>query len=415
MHVIVVGAGVVGLTTAWFLHRAGHRVTVVDAAAGPGLGTSRANGAQLSYSYVAPLAGPDVLPALPKYLFDPDSPMRLKLQLDPAQWRWGIEFLLACTRGRAEATTRQLLALAYLSRDLLHEAVDAEGFDFSYARSGKLVVYSSAAGFDAARRQMDFQQALGSEQQALGRDACLATEPALAPIAHRLVGGIYTPSEDAGDCHLFCTAIDDRLRRHNQPAEFRYGLPVERLVAEGNRIRGVATAEGVIEGDAVVLAAGMGARRLAAGIGLRLPVYPLKGYSLTLPVTNAASVPQVSVTDADRKVVYARLGETLRVAGIADMVGEDLTLEPARLRQLTDEARAAFGRGVDFSDPQPWCGLRPATPTGLPVIGRTRYGNLLLNCGHGALGFTLAMGAAKLVSAMIDNAPLPIPAEPYRL
>ncbi|MFC3676365.1 D-amino acid dehydrogenase [Ferrovibrio xuzhouensis] len=415
MHVIVVGAGVVGMTTAWFLHRAGHRVTVIDAASGPGLGTSRANGAQLSYSYVAPLAAPEVLPALPKYLFDRNSPMRFRPALDPEQWRWGLEFLLACTAGRAAATTRALLALAFHSRAQVHEAVAEGGLDFAYSRTGKLVVYSDDAGLEGAKRQMEFQRTLGCEQEVLDRAGCLAIEPAVEQFGPRIVGGIYTPSEEAGDCHLFCIALEGKLKAGNNPAEFRYGLPAERLVRDGSRIRGVATRDGMIEGDAVVLAAGMGARRLAAGLGIRLPIYPLKGYSLSLQVTDPAKVPQVSVTDSDRKIVYARLGNMLRAAGVADLVGEDLTLDPARLGQVERETREAFGAGVDFSDPQPWCGLRPATPTGLPILGRTRYDNLLLNCGHGALGFTLSMGAAQLVADLLDNRPTAIPLDPYSL
>lgn len=415
MHVIVVGAGVVGLSTAWFLHRAGHRVTVIDAAPGPGQGTSRANGAQLSYSYVAPLAAPDVLPALPKYLFDRNSPMQFRPMLDPAQWRWGLEFLLACTKRQAEAGTRALLALAFHSRAMVHEAVAEGGFDFAYSRTGKLVLYSSQAGLDGAKRQMEFQRALGCEQQALDRAGCLAIEPAAELFGPRIVGGIWTPSEEAGDCHLFCVALEGKLTGGNNPAEFRYGLSAERLLREGDRIVGVATRDGVIEGDAVVLAAGVGARRLAAGIGIRLPIYPLKGYSLSLRVTDPAKAPQVSITDSDRKIVYARLGNVLRAAGCADMVGEDLALDPARLGQVEREARAVFGAAVDFSEPQPWCGLRPATPDSLPIIGRTPFANLLLNCGHGALGFTLAMGAGQLVAGLLDNHPTAIPLAPYSL
>ena len=289
------------------------------------------------------------------------------------------------------------------------------GFDFAYSRTGKLVVYSGMAGLEGAKRQMDFQRSLGCEQEALDRAGCLAVEPAVEQFGPRIVGGIWTPSEEAGDCHLFCGALEAKLMGGNNPAEFRYGLPIERLLREGDRIIGVATRDGVIEGDAVVLAAGVGARQLAAGIGIRLPIYPLKGYSLSLNVTDPAKVPQVSITDSDRKIVYARLGNVLRAAGIADMVGEDLTIDPARLGQVTRETRDAFGDAVDFSDPQPWCGLRPATPKGLPLLGRTPYRNLLLNCGHGALGFTLSMGAAQIVADLLDDRPPAIPLAPYSL
>lgn len=220
MHTIVIGAGVVGMATAYYLHREGHRVSVVDASPGPGLATSRANGAQLSYSFVAPLADPAVLPKLPAWLLGRDTPLRWRPRLDPAQWRWCLDFLRACTRGKSRATTRELLALGLYSRQCVHELVGRERPDFDFSSRGKLLVYQDAAAYGRALAQMDYQATLGCEQRALDRQACLDLEPALADIGASIAGAIYTPTEDAGDCLRLCTELERLLRATPGPVDF---------------------------------------------------------------------------------------------------------------------------------------------------------------------------------------------------
>jgi len=399
MHVVVLGAGVVGLTTAWCLLRDGHRVTLVERNDGVALETSYANGGQLSYSHVAPLASPGLLRKLPPWLLRADSPLRLQPELDLQQWRFCLAFLLACNQRQADLTTRRLLTLAFYSRTLTRELV-AEGlFDFAYAPSGKLVVHADGEAFAAACRLLDYQASLGCEQQALDAEGCIALEPALAAMRGRLVGGIHTLSEDAGDCYRFCVGLERALRASG--VQFVLGATVERLVTDNGLVVAAQTRQGPISADRYVLAMGNRSVALARDCGIRLPMYPLKGYSITLPITSATGAPRVSVTDYAQKVVYARLGDSLRVAGMAEIAGHQAIPDPARIALLIAQARDRFPYAGDYSRATSWCGLRPATPKGPPVLGATAYDNLLLNVGHGGLGFTLAMGSARVVADMI--------------
>lgn len=406
-HVAVLGAGIVGITTAYFLDKAGHKVTVIERNAHAGLETSYANGGQLSYSYVAPLAGPGVVPKIPPWLLRADSPLRFYPKFDLDQWRWCINFVRACNRPQAEISTVHLLRLAYYSRDLIHDIVASEPITFDYRRNGKLVIFSDTASFDGAKRTLDFQRAFGSEQNALDGDECLALEPALQHIKKRVVGGIHTPSEDAGDCHDFCVAMESLLRKRG--VKFLTSTSVDKFDcnATGTRINAVGTSVGDIEADAFVMAMGAANAWHAKRLGFYLPIYPLKGYSLTLDTreaTNFASAPRISVTDSAYKVVYALLGNELRIAGMADIAGYDTALDLVRVRLLINQAKAVFPNAGDYSaDLKPWCGLRPATPKGTPILGASPITNLFLNVGHGALGWTLASGCAKVVSDLISG------------
>ena len=412
MRIAILGAGVAGLTTAWYLARDGHKIEVIERNQGVALETSFANGAQLSYSYVAPLAGPGVLPKVPPWLLRRDSPLRYYPAFDLHQWRWLAEFVFACNRSTSDLTTRRLLALSFYSRALMHEFTAAESLDFGYAKNGKLVVFSDLAGFDAARRLLDYQRSLGCEQIALDRAQCIALEPALgdpaSALAQRLTGGIHTPSEEVGDCYRFCAGLEARLR--SMGVRFHFGAAITSLHTERKRVMAIVTEQGEIAADACVLTLGAQSPFLVRPLGLRLPVYPLKGYSLTLPASSAA--PRISVTDFKRKVVYAPLdsaaGPSLRVAGMADIAGYSSHIDPQRLGQLVTEARRAFPAATDYAQDtltmQPWAGLRPATPKGTPILGATPYANLFLNCGHGALGWTLALGSGRIVADLIKGA-----------
>jgi D-amino-acid dehydrogenase len=415
MKVLILGAGVAGVASAWYFWRDGHDVTVVERNEGVALETSFANGGQLSYSYVAPLASPSVIPKIPPWLLRRDSPLRFRPALDPDQWRWCLEFLAACNQKTADLTTERLLRLAFYSRDLMHELVATHAIDFDYVQNGKLVVHTERQSFDAAVRLMEYQAKLGAEQHALDAAGCVALEPALADMAPRIVGAIHTPSEDVGDTFKFCNELERLMTTGENPVRYRFGVEVERLLPWGDRLMGVETSVGVLEADVYVLALGTNAPYLLKPLGHRAPVYPLKGYSLTLPVTNEAGAPRISVTDFKRKVVYARIGDELRVAGMADLSGRRAVIDVERVDQLVDEVRATFPRASDLRSLRPWCGMRPATPRGTPLIGATPHRNLWLNVGHGALGFTLALATGRIVADLAAARPAALPLDGFTL
>ena len=402
MKVLVIGAGVIGLSTAYYLQTDDHDVTVVDSSSGAGTMASYANGGQLSYSYVAPLAGPGVLGRLPAWLLRADSPVHFSPSLDPDQWRWCLNFMRACSQRQSDRTTRRLLSLSMFSRALMHEFVACEpDIGFDYANSGKLVLHRDPASFDRACRLLDYQRALGCEQQAMTAGECVSAEPALAHLARRLAGGIYTASEDSGDCYRFCIGLERRLRRAG--VRFRFTTRISDLREDGaGRIGAFAGCE-MLDADQIVVAAGTASAALLRPLRIRVPLYPLKGYSLTVNVKSEAAAPSISVTDFQRKIVYARLGDRLRIAGMADLNGQHATIDPSRVATLTAEAAAAFPEAGHYALAEPWAGLRPATPAGTPILGRTRYRNLWLNVGHGALGFTLALGSGKGVADRISG------------
>ncbi|MES2840987.1 MAG: D-amino acid dehydrogenase [Pseudomonadota bacterium] len=409
LHVCVLGAGIVGLATAWQLHRDGHTVTVVDSARA-GTGASEANGAQLSYAYVQPLADPSIWRQLPKLLLASDSPLKLRPQMDPQQWAWGLRFLAACRASVSHDTTAALLTLAAESRAGFERLVAQENIDCDFSTTGKLVLYPDESAFAAARRQMDLQRSLGSVQHALSPADAVAVEPALAGYAPRFSGAIHTPGECAADCFKVCQELQRLLQARG--VRFVFDIPVTRLVRKADRVCSAETPHGPLEADAFVLALGSASPRLARPLGLDVPVYPLKGYSITLPACAAA--PRVNVTDVSRKVVFARIGERLRVAGMAELVGHDRSIDPARIQSLLASVRDVFPQLEAPAELNPWTGLRPATPTGLPVLGRLRGSpsNLFFNTGHGALGFTLAFGSAERVARELAASFRPVAAGP---
>ncbi|MBX3610481.1 MAG: D-amino acid dehydrogenase [Hydrogenophaga sp.] len=405
-HVAVLGAGIVGLATAWQLQRDGFEVTVIDRAA-PGSGASFGNGAQLSYAYVQPLADPSIWAQLPKLLFASDSPFSMRLRLDPAQWAWGLQFLAACRADVSARSTAQLLALASESREAMARLLADTQVDCDHQASGKLVMYGSEAAFASARRQLMLQERLGGpEQQALSVAECLRIEPALAASASRYVGGIHTPGECAADCARLCEALHAVLQARG--VRFSIGSSVGAVRRSGNRLDAVQVGSDWVEADSFVAAIGTGVSAFARGLGVRVPVYPLKGYSLTLGVPDAPGLaPTVSVTDAQRKVVFARIGQRLRIAGLAELAGHDTRIEARRVAQLQRAAAEVFPQAMHSASAQPWAGLRPATPTGVPILGRVTGAptNLLFNAGHGALGFTLAAGSAQRISTQLQGCP----------
>ncbi|GAB2811161.1 D-amino acid dehydrogenase [Comamonas piscis] len=394
MQVCILGTGIVGLAAAYELIQAGHDVTVVDRASHAGSGTSMGNGAQLSYSYVQPLADPAIWKQLPKLLFSSDSPLKFRLQADPQQWTWGLAFLGACNADRSAASTRSLLQLAAVSRQRFEAMQTQVGGNWDYSSTGKLVLYPSDAAVQAAHQQVDMQSRLGSApQRIVSPDEAVALEPALAAYRSQFAGAVHTPSECAADCYQVCRQLEAWLRQKG--VKFLMDTPIQRLRREGDRIVALETAQGDIEADHFMVALGVDSVALCKPLGVDLPVYPLKGYSITLDVAAAGyKAPTVSITDSARKVVFARIGQRLRVAGMVELVGHDLRIPQDKIQSLCASTEAVFPGCSDYINVQPWAGLRPATPTAVPIAKSAGARNLWINTGHGALGFTLAFGTA---------------------
>ena len=402
-QVIVIGGGVVGLTSAWWLLEAGFRVTVVERAPDVASGASYGNGGQLSYRYVSPLADAGVPLKAIEWLFQEHGPLRFKPEFDLRQWTWLIRFLGQCTASANRRTTAKLLELGELSRSGMKQLDDIiSPADFAWRDAGKLVVYRSSNIFEQAAGKATAGQIWSGAE-------CAEREPALAQARSLLAGGIYNSGEAVADCHAFCVALAARVRAHPRFTGFLQA-DVTRIAANGGRVVGLDTSAGAVGGDAFVLAAGIQSRNLAAHAGVKLPLYPLKGYSLTAPIRPGDTAPDISVTDFERKVLYARIGDKLRVAAMVDMVGEDLTLSPKRVKSLTRQVKETMPHAADYTRLSAWAGLRPATPNSAPIIGASPLSNLWLNVGHGPLGFTFAAGTARvLADLMLGKAP------PFRL
>lgn len=411
MRVVIIGGGVIGVSTAWELLSRGLDVTLLESQPGFAMGASGDNGAQLSYSYVAPLAQPGLLGSLPSLLFGRDAPLKFQPRWSIAQWRWCAQFVLACTASRARETTSALLALARASREALHELLASEKLEIDHVRAGKLVVYRSAGAWGTAQRQVRLQAELGCEQQVLNREQCVALEPTLAASAHRLAGGVYTADEESGDCRRFVEQLGARL---SSRASVHLGCGDVTPVLRQGRLVAVQTANARFEADAFVLAAGVGSRGFARQAGIDLPVLGLKGYSATLALVNAANAPRISITDYERRIVCARVSGQLRVAGFVEIGARDAGASVRATRHLQACADDLFPALLQQeSEPRAWAGLRPATPTGLPLIGRTPLSGLWVNVGQGALGWTLACGSARLLAQRLLGEPCVVDPTPY--
>lgn len=405
-HCVVIGGGVVGLTTAWALLQRGHAVTLVEREADVAQGASRANGGQLSYRYVSPLADAGVPLKALRWLLDPDGPLRFKPEASWAQWSWLIAFLRNCRGPVNRRTTERLLALGACSQAAFARLRDeAQLGDMIALRTpGKLVVYRRPAEFARVAARVK-----GGAEQALSHDDCVALEPALADTEATLAGGIFTPGEAVADCHAFCRELHARLAAHSR-FRGRLGARVDGFMVDARgTVLGVRTAQGHVAADATVLAAGLHSRALAATVGLALPLYPLKGYSLTAPIAAGHRPPEVSVTDFEKKILYARIGAELRVAAMVDLVGDDTRLDAGRLASLQRSVRATFPHAADYDRAVPWAGLRPATPSGAPILGGCGVPGLWLNVGHGALGFTFSFATADIVAELVSGRPSPLP------
>jgi D-amino-acid dehydrogenase len=402
MEVVVLGAGVVGVASAWYLREAGYDVRVIDRQRAAGMETSYANGGQISVSHAAPWANPGAVAKILKWLGREDAPLLFRLRADPHQWLWGLRFLAECRPGRNFSNATQLLRLGLYSRTLLRELRAGTGIEYDHLERGILQFYTSQAELDASARAAEIMRGLGSDRAIKTPEECIAIEPALAAMRDRLAGGSYSASDETGDAHKFTQAL--AMLCADRGVQFDTGATIQRIVAEGDQVTGIEIAgRGSVRADAYVLSLGSYSAMLARPLGLSLAIYPAKGYSVTMPVKDPSAAWTVSLSDEEHKLVLSRLGERLRIAGTAELAGYDTSINEKRCRAILDRTLELFPGAGDPSRVQYWAGLRPATPSNIPYIGRTRYPNLFLNTGHGTLGWTHACGSGRALADIIGG------------
>ena len=404
MKVLVLGAGVIGVTAAYQLALAGHDVTVLERQTGAALETSFANAGEVSPGYSAPWAGPGVPLKAVKWLLMRHRPLVIRARVDLDLVRWSLAMLRNCTTARYDLNKGRMVRLAEYSRDCLKELRDATGIAYDQRMQGTLQLFRTAAQLDASAADIAILRRYGVGFELLDRDGCVRHEPALAQVRAKFVGGLLLPGDETGDCYKFTRNLAALAAARG--VQFRYGTRIERFIHAGGdstqRIDGVRTDAGAWHADAYLVALGSHAPALLRTIGMRLPVYPVKGYSITVPITQASGAPESTVMDETHKVAVTRLGDRIRVGGTAELAGHDLTLHGARRRTLEHVVTDLFPRGGDVTRADFWCGLRPMTPDGTPVLGATRRPNLFLATGHGTLGWTMAAGTACVMADVIS-------------
>ena len=406
MKVIVLGAGLLGVASAYFLRRQGHDVTVVDRQATPAAETSFANGGQISVSHAEPWANPDAPLKVLKWLGKEDAPLLFRIRADMRQWLWGLQFLRECTPTRTRHNIEQIVRLGTYSRDTLRGLRRELGLSYDERTAGILHFYTSQKEFDGAERPAAQMRDLGCDRQVISADEAVRIEPALRHVRPRLAGATFTAEDESGDANSFARALAASCVADG--VEFLMSHNITALRGTGSRLEHVevVNAEGRFQrlrGDAFVLAMGSFSPLLTAPLGIRLPIYPAKGYSVTLPVKDESMAHQVSLTDDEHKLVFSRLGDRLRIAGTAELNGYDRDLNQVRCEAIVRRVEELFPGAGDTTRAQFWAGLRPATPSNVPLIGRTRLPNLFLNTGHGTLGWTHACGSGKSIARIVSG------------
>lgn len=401
MKVLILGSGVIGVTSAYYLARAGHEVTVVDRQPEPALETSFANAGEVSPGYSSPWAGPGVPVKAVKWLLMKHGPLVVRPKLDPVMWVWLLKMLRNCTSARYAVNKSRMIPIAEYSRDCLRDLRRDIGIQYDERSQGTLQLFRYQQQFDGTGEDIAVLKQYGVPFEVLSREGCIAVEPALAGVKEKFAGGLRLPQDETGDCHMFTQA----LAKHAEAlgVRFMFNTGIDRIVTDGTRVSGVATSAGMLQADAYVLALGSWSSRLVAPLGISLPVYPVKGYSITVPIKDASGAPESTVMDESYKVAITRLGNRIRVGGTAEISGFSTKLYDARRATLDHSLTDLFPRGGDLSKATFWSGLRPMTPDGPPVIGPTQYANLHLNTGHGTLGWTMSCGSGRVLADMLSG------------
>ncbi|NMG73250.1 D-amino acid dehydrogenase [Aromatoleum diolicum] len=416
MHVLVLGAGVTGVTTAWYLAKAGFQVSVVDRQPGAALETSHANGGQISISHPEPWANPGAPRTALRWLGREDAPLLFRPHADPAQWRWALAFLRECLPQRTRRNTAAVASLAVHSGERLRALRAETGITYDQLERGILHLFFTPAEFDHARTKLPMLEAHGIRARACGSDECVAIEPALAGVRDELAGGLYAPDDESGDACRFTQALAELAAQAG--VHFHYNTTITNIsrtrgIVDSIGVRDAAGRSGALTAGAYVMCLGSYGSALVAPLGERLPIYPVKGYSVTVPVLDRALAPSVSLTDESRRIVCSRLGERLRIAGTAELNGFNTAIHPARCQAILDWLNARFPGATDIAQAQLWTGLRPATPGNVPLIGRSGLPNLWYNTGHGTLGWTLACGSASSLADLMSGHRPPVRGFPF--
>ena len=400
MKVIVLGAGIVGVTSAYELAKAGHEVTVVDRQPGPARETSFANAGEVSFGYCSPWAAPGIPMKAMKWLFMQHAPLILRPKVDMAMLSWMAQMLRNCTSARYALNKSRMLRLADFSRLSIAALREETGIAYDERMQGTLQLFRTEAQLDASAKDVKALAADGIPYEVLDPEGCIRVEPALKHVREKIVGGLLTPKDETGDCFKFSSALAKKAEALG--VTFSYGSIIRGLDVEGGRVRGVVTAHGTLQADAVVVALGSFSPLLVRPHGIRLPVYPVKGYSLTIPITDASRAPESTVMDETYKIAITRLGDCIRVGGMAEISGYTNDLGEPRRLTLQHSVTDLFPGG-DVSKASFWSGLRPMTPDGTPVIGPTKVAGLFLNTGHGTLGWTMSSGSARVIADLVSG------------
>lgn len=401
MKVVILGAGVIGVTSAWYLAKAGHEVTVIDRQPGPSLETSFANAGEISPGYSSPWAAPGIPAKAIKWMFMKHAPLIIQPRPDLAKLGWMAKMLANCTTAAYQTNKRRMVRLAEYSRDCLMELRAETGISYDERTQGTLQLFRTQKQVDGAAKDIEVLRADGVPFEVLDRDACIVAEPGLAAAKDKIAGGLRLPGDETGDCFKFTNALAEMAERLG--VTFRYGVSIDGLEAEGGRIAAVRTSMGRMTADAFVVALGSYSPFLVAPFGMKLPVYPVKGYSITVPIVDADRAPVSTVMDETHKIAITRLGDRIRVGGMAEIAGFDLSLNPKRRATLEHSVEDLFGGAGDQSRASFWSGLRPMTPDGTPVVGRSTMPNLFLNTGHGTLGWTMAAGSGRVLADIVSG------------
>ncbi|HCE1504528.1 TPA: D-amino acid dehydrogenase [Vibrio parahaemolyticus] len=401
MEVIVLGSGVIGLTSAWYLSQAGYQVTVIDRQPSSAMETSFANAGQISYGYSSPWAAPGIPLKAIKWLMEEHAPLKIKPSLSTDMISWASKMVANCTLPRYQINKARMLSIANHSRTCLEQLRNEHAIEYQGRQFGTLQVFRTTQQLTAIEKDLKLLEQSGTRFELMDVEQCLRQEPGLALVKDKIVGGLYLPDDETGDCFQFCQQLTELAKAHG--VTFRFNTEVSNWVTVGKKIIGIQTNHGLFKADQFVVASGSFSTALLKQLDIDIPVYPVKGYSLTLPIENEEYAPRSTVMDETYKVAMTRFDDRIRVAGTAELAGFDPSLPQKRKNTIEMVVRDLFPRGGDFSQAEFWTGFRPMTPDGTPIIGATPYDNLFTNTGHGTLGWTMACGSGHLLANIMTG------------